>query len=594
MGLDHFQKKAVNFPLDKSLFVTAPPGYGKTHVLAERIKYIVENGEIKPPNKILALTFSNAAANEMKSRVSQQFSDLKDYVDIMNFHTLAYNMLKIYGNYVGVDRNFQIINEEVEYQFKKDFFNGLGWLQGPYDDQKYIPDYNNWYSQNFLAKIDMEPNHHEYEELEYRISNELNTSNQLNFDHILYKSILLLQSFPRIKDMFFNKYSFILADEFQDTNYIQYALFKEISVNSDGIKRDIFVVGDKKQAIMKFQGANPNNIEYLIEDFNCEELELKENHRTASNKIKNLTDKLRYGECETITDSFNVYSAIRPRNSSDVIDKINSALITKLKELKDCNINYEDICILFPQEKTPNELKKSLINEGIDFIQITDYNFRSINRKYPDLFKEILALIESHYNEGSVRKIVKNLIIKYYDDCSDDMVLNTIKNFSIKYDSPIYSGLEIWEKLQEFYNHIQIDIDWTKLIRTKVKGKVFLSTIHSAKGLEFKYVLLIGMVNYQIPHHSLCFLCNPYGNSSNVDISDSKDLFYVGVSRAMDDIFFFFSNQEYNSSGVIKKRKLSCVFEDIHDMLSFVDLYRGKEYDSSHKIIKKNLCKHNV
>lgn len=592
MGLDSFQKKAVTFPFDKSLFVTAPPGYGKTHVLAERIKYIVENGDIRPPHKILALTFSNAAANEMKSRVSQQFSDLKDYVDIMNFHTLAYNILKIYGNYVGVDRNFNIINEEAEFQFKKDFFDGLGWLEREYDDQKYITDYNNWYSQNFLAKIDVEPNHPKYKELKSKISSELNTSNQLNFDHILYKSIELLKSFPRIKNMLFNKYQVILADEFQDTNYIQYALFKEISINSNGVKKDIFVVGDKKQAIMKFQGANPKNIEYLIEDFNCVNYELKENHRTASSKIKNLTDKLRYGECETITDSFKVYSAIRQRTSSRVIRKINYTLINKIKELKDCTTNYEDICILFPQEKTPSELKKLLIDEGIDFIQITDYNFKSINRKYPDLFKEILALIENHYNEDSVRKIVKNLIERYYDDCGDDLVLKTIKNFSIKYDSPIYSGLKVWEKLQEFYNHIQIDIDWTRLIRSKVKGKVFLSTIHSAKGLEFNYVLLIGMVNYQIPHHSLCFVCNPYGNSSDVDINDSKDLFYVGVSRAMEDVFFFFSNQEYNSFGDIKKRKLSCVFEDINDMLTFVDVYTKKTYIYSDSKINRNVCKH--
>ncbi|WP_281773969.1 UvrD-helicase domain-containing protein [Methanobacterium formicicum] len=592
MGLDRFQEKAVTFPLDKSLFVTAPPGYGKTHVLSERIKYIVENGDIQPPNKILALTFSNAAANEMKSRVSQQFSDLKDYVDIMNFHTLAYNILKIYGNYVDVDRNFNIISEEVDFQFKRDFFDSLGWLKGEYDEQKYITDYNNWYSQNFLAKIDVEPNHPEYKELESKISSELNTSNQLNFDHILYKSIDLLKFFPRIKNMLFNKYQFILADEFQDTNYIQYSLFKEISINSNSIKRDIFVVGDEKQAIMKFQGANPKNIEYLIEDFNCASYELKENHRSASNKIKSLTDKLRYGDCDTISDLFKVYSAIKQVNSSEVIGKINSAVIDKINELKANNANYEDICILFPQEKTPEELKKSLIEEGINFIQITDYNFKSINKKYPELFREILALIENHYNEDSVRKIVKNIIRVYYDDCCDDLVLKTIKNFSTKYDSPIYAGLEVWEKLQEFYNHIQIDIDWTRLIRSKIKGKIFLSTIHSAKGLEFKYVLLIGMVNYQIPHHSLCFECNPYDNSNMVDTSDSKDLFYVGVSRAMDDIFFFFSNQGYNSSGDIKKRKLSCVFGDIKEMLTFVDVYSEKTYSYSDSKINRNLCKH--
>lgn len=592
MGLDRFQELAVTFDLDKSLFITAPPGYGKTFVLTERIKYIIEKEAIQPPNKILVLTFSNAAANEMKNRVKKQISELNDYVDIMNFHTLAYHLLKLYGNYVGIERNFKIINEEIEYQFKRKFFHDLGWLEGPYDDQKHINDYNSWYSQNFLASINTDPKYQKYIELEFKIRNELINKNQLNFDHILYKSLELLNSFPQIKDMFFNKYQFILADEFQDTNYIQYSLFKEISVNSESIKRSVFVVGDEKQAIMKFQGANPKNITYLIEDFNCTKHELKKNHRTASNKIKSLTDRLRYGNGEDIPYSFKVYSAIIQRTSSSVIQKMNTAVINKINELKDNDANYEDICVLFPQEKSPIELKKSLNNEGINFIQITDYNFKSINRKYSKLFKEILRLIDIHYNKDSVGKIVKNTINKFYADNADDLVLNTIKNFSTKYDSSTYSGLKIWERLQEFYNHIQIDIDWTKIIRSKVKRKIFLSTIHSVKGLEFKYVLMIGLVNYQIPHHSICHICDPYDESNRLDNSDSKDLFYVGVSRAIEDIFFFFGNQEYNSEGELKKRKLSCVFEDINDMLMFVDLYNEREYNSSQSKIKRILCKH--
>lgn len=87
MEIDKSQIEVISYPITKSVYVTAPAGYGKTHVMTERIKFLLKNSKIRPPNKLLALTFSNAAANEMKERVDTNISNSKQYLDIANFHT---------------------------------------------------------------------------------------------------------------------------------------------------------------------------------------------------------------------------------------------------------------------------------------------------------------------------------------------------------------------------------------------------------------------------------------------------------------------------------------------------------------------------
>jgi DNA helicase-2/ATP-dependent DNA helicase PcrA len=594
VAIDKSQEKVIYAPINQSFFITAPPGYGKTHVITERVKHIIESGNIMPPFKILALTFSNSAANEMKIRIKKEIPKADDYVDIMNFHTFAYYVLKMYGNNIGIDRDFTIITEEEEYQFKKKFFNDLGWLKKDFDDVKYINQgYDSWYSQNFLGNNNFDPEYLEYNELRLKIENELITKDHLNFNYILFRSLELFDTYPTLKDVFFNKYHIILADEFQDTNSPQYLLFKEIATNSDGNKRPVFVVGDKKQAIMGFQGASIENITKLIEDFDCNEHELTQNHRAASDKIKGLTDCLRNSTNVNI-DPVVMYSAIKSNSTKiNAVEKINREIVENILKMKDSGIKLEDICVLFPQEKSSIPLKKELNQQKIDFVLITDFNFKSINRNYSELFKEVLILIENHHDKNNVGTIVKQIIDKYYPDSDEDLVLKTIKNFSKKYCKINYPHSEVWEILQEFYNHLQMDIDWTNLLRSKTKGKLFLSTIHSVKGLEFDYILMVGIVNYQLPHSSICNICKPYNNFlPKLEVPESKNQFYVGVSRAITDILFFFGNQELNSNGVLKERKISCVFEDMKDLIRYINVYNDIEYDCNDARIKRFLCKH--
>ncbi len=589
MEIDTSQEGAIFQPIESSIFVTAPPGYGKTHVMTERIRYLISSKLINPPKKLLALTFSNAAANEMKDRIGINIPNSGTYLDIMNFHTLAYYILRTYGNYIGINRYFTILNEDEIFEFKKNYFKEiLADANNENENELYklISDYNSWYNKKFLQHKENEiENEKIFIELRRRICSKLITKDKLDFDHLLFHTIDLLKKFPVIKNYFFNKYVMILADEFQDTNHVQYLLFKEIATNSDGLKRNVFVVGDKKQAIMKFQGANPENIDLLIKDFECTELELHENHRTNSQKILAITKRLRNPE-------FNVDKGINYKMYiNDTVADENSKIIKIITGLIGKNVKLHDICILFPQFRTSNPIKKEFDQRSIDYIFINDYKFTSIACKYSKIFTEIKTHIDNQYNNESVNRIVRELInIHYKSQFKNDLILITIEKFSRVFDRGDYSSKEIWKRLQEFYNCLQMEIDWTELIRSNIKDKIFLSSIHGSKGLEFKYVLIMGVVNYRLPHHNLCWPCSDFKNEDKVDITEAKDLFYVGVSRAIKNVIFLFSKQDEQNLAQTN-RKISCVYSDILDLISFIDS-KDNEYGFEEEEVKKILCQH--
>lgn len=583
---DSSQQKAIYFPVNSSLFVTAPPGFGKTYVMTKRVEYLISKGCVKLPKKLLALTFSNAAANEMNNRLMKSNQNFEKYIDIMNFHTFSYNILRSYGNYIGLNRCFTLINEKIKKEFKVKYYSTSNIADIWNEESKFLYDYNDWYNKKYLQGKKEDPRYFEYEAIFEDLRSSINKNNinrnHIDFDHLLFKAIELLQSNKDIKNIFFNKYSIILADEFQDTNYVQYKLFKEIAINSFGQKKNVYVMGDKKQAIMKFQGANPENIDLLIKDFNCGVIELKQNHRTDSKQILNITNKLR-------DSSFSALKAEHIVYINETVEDEMSKIVENIYAFLKTNIKAHDICILFPQKKTSHPIKIKFEKEQIDYIDITDFKIDTIVEKYSKLIEEIEKYIENKYTKKSIKLIINELIIKYYSDQLNDIVLSTLKNFSIKFDKGYYSSIEVWKRLQEFYNHLQMEIDWTSLVRSDIKNKVYLSTIHGSKGLEFDYIFIVGLVNYRMPFFTSCMPCQDFNKPQRVDISEYEDLFYVGVSRAIKNIFFFFSKQDEQNLAQ-KNRKLSCVFSTILEPIKFIDSCNN-EYNCHHEKVEPILCK---
>lgn len=583
---DDSQLEAIYYPVDSSVFVTAPPGYGKTYVMTKRIEYLISEGAVKLPNKLLALTFSNAAADQMKKRIKTNIPRCENYIDVMTFHTFAYNLLRCYGNHVGLKRKFSILNEKNKRQYKITYYDLF--ISGTASDKwrdssDFLSDYNNWYNTKYLqnnAKYKV-TNEGIFEKLNNSIYEKLISDSNIDFDNLLFKCIELLETNETIRNLIFNKYSLILADEFQDTNHAQYTLFKQIAMNTVGEKKKVYVLGDKRQSIMRFQGANPENIDLLIQDFNCKPLELKINHRTDSENILTLTARLR-------NPSFAVSNPQHILYINDSVEEEMSKIISYISYLSKNDVKLHDICILFPHKATSYVLKKYLENEDIDFIDITDFKVDSICETYSELIIGIEQYINDKKSAGSVSSIINGLIQKYYYSEQNNIVLKTFRDFSRSFDGGNFSSLKTWERLQEFYNYFQMEIDWSNIIKSHVKNKLYLSTIHSSKGLEFDYVFMFGITHYRMPFFTKCFPCQDFKMPEIVDITESKDLFYVGVSRAMKDVIFFFSQQDEQNLDKTR-RKISCVFKEALDCLKFIDS-ADNEYHFEDEFVQSLLC----
>ena len=582
---DKSQLEVIHWPRTSSLFVTAPPGYGKTFVMTERIKFLISHSHMHPPKKILALTFSNAAANELKGRIKQNIRDYNKFIDVMTFHSLAYSILKTYGNYIGIDRDFSIVTEKSVKEFKTQYFRDYLRKRGERNGDKVydlIGDYDAWYKKKFIRLVE-EHNSSEYlfSDLKTNLDKRFIQKNSLNFDNLLFKSIELLTKFPSIKDAYFSKYEMIFVDEFQDTNYIQYALLKKIALKSPTENRIIFAVGDKKQAIMKFQGADPENIDLLIADFKCQEKELKINHRTDSQAILIITQKLRDISIKIPNDiKFKTYIF-------DNVDQEANRIVEIIRQLSDSDTKLHEICILCPQIKTIVPIKNKFQEQKIDCFVLSDFKFDSISNEYAQIFDDFEKLISNQYNKESVNGIFIRLARKYYPEKHEDPVLTQLEKFTLKFDSEEKKRIEVWKRIQEYCNFLQMEIDWANLVQTQIKNKVFLSTIHSSKGLQFPYIFMIGIVDFRLPHTTSCFPCGSYNKTEDVDLTEAEDLFYVGISRTIKEVIFFYSRQD--EQNLVKKRKMSCLFAPIVEMMQFIDS-DGKDYSIKDPRIQGLFC----
>jgi len=535
--------------------------------MTERIKFLLSKGQIQSPKKILALTFSNAAANELKERIQQQIQNSNRYIDVMTFHTLAYSILKTYGNYIGLDRNFSIINEKTIADFKLRYFRTYLTKIGEHNSDKIydlIKEYNDWYKKKFIQQInEHNTSEHLFSDLKTKIDEKFISKEKLNFDNLLFKSLELLKAVPLIREAYFSKYEMHFVDEFQDTNLIQYLLFKQIAYKNSSEKRVIFAVGDKRQAIMKFQGADPRNIDLLIKDFNCIKKELEINHRTDSPAILSITKKLRDYNLQTHPDiKFQLHI-------HKTIDNESEKIIEKIRDLSKCGTKFHDICILCPQTKTIIPLKKNLTKNNIEYFVLNDFKYDSISTEYEKIFEIFEDLVRKKYNRESVTEIFKRLVKIHFPGKTNDPVIKNLENFSLQFDTEDKRKTEVWVRIQEYCNFLQMEIDWTKFVKTQIQNKVFLSTIHGSKGLEFPYVFMVGIVDFRLPHATSCIPCSSFKKTEDVDITESEDLFYVGISRSVKDVIFFYSVQDEQNS--IKSRKISCLFSPLFEMMQIID-----------------------
>lgn len=395
--LNKMQQEAIH-TLEEKVLVVAGAGTGKTTVLTERIMFLLRLGVSE--KNIYAFTFTNKAANEMKERIQTKLNKDID-LNISTFHSYFYSILRIFPEYIGFERGIQVLDEEDKKQVIKQIIKEHNIKM---DDKVLI---------TLISKI---KNYVEYDPLSVEEQLHLNKTfieyqetlrryNKLDFDDILYYFKDLLDTSSFIREALQDECKYILVDECQDTNKIQYEIIKILSQKH----QNLYMVGDPDQLIYTFRGSNIDNINDFILNENAQVIKLEENYRSTTsilsaansviNKNTNRVDKTLYTN-NTINDIQVIY-----RNLSNNYDEA-QYLRLLIEKLIQQGYQYKDMAVLYRNNYLSPPIEKELIQSKIPFIIYGGYPFFK--------HKEIKTLI-SYYR----------FIHNPKDDISFDYIINT-------------------------------------------------------------------------------------------------------------------------------------------------------------------------
>lgn len=641
-NLNDNQLSAILYNEGPSIIV-AGAGVGKTKVITHKIAYLIAGLKVQS-EKILAVTFTNKAAKEMKSRVIQLLNDNNAKVKIFTYHGLCAYILRKEIHNLNFNNNFNIIDNIDKKQILKDIYNYDFNIKAEASEIKLLISFISQWKNSNLTKEDIIQDFNEAKEWilrakvyeRYQEYQRLNSC--LDFDDLLLTVAKLFQEFSEIAEKWQNKFDFVLVDEFQDTNKIQY----EILLNLVAKHKNFTVVGDPDQTIYTWRGANINLILKFTEKFpDAKTFILNQNYRSTT-KILNVANSLidkneqRINKNLFTTNDFgtdiNVYHA---ENSNQEANWV--ANVTKKISLKE-NIKLNQIAVLYRNNYLSKDLEQAFINHNLNYRMIGSFKFferkeikdilaylkiiawndnismiRILNTipkigpktiqqlldkanenkltlsEYLFLFQHnltnnhkiylqpVINLITDFKNKikqlTSLNKMVFDLLqeTNYLKKLKDNFETERIENIKqlltqlLEYDNKNknFQGSELLTNfLQEISLYTDLDED------NKLEAVNFM-TIHSAKGLEFDVVFIIGINEGILP--GINNLSNNLSKKEINKLEEERRLFYVAITRAKK--FLFLSSASGFSYVLNKNRFPSRFFQELDlQYLKFISM----------------------
>ena len=409
--LNEAQKKAV-LKIDGPSMVIAGAGSGKTRVLTYKIVHLIKNGI--DPFEILALTFTNKAAREMKFRISSMIGDGESKnIWMGTFHSIFAKILRFEAHKIGFTSDFTIYDIQdserlissiiKEMNLDKDSYRSKTIRNRISSLKNSFISVNAYFSNSDLTESDNLSRRPKTGEIYKEYTDRLIKSNSMDFDDLLLKTNELLNNFPEVLAKYQEKFKYILVDEYQDTNYSQYLIVKSLADKY----QNFCVVGDDAQSIYSFRGANINNIINFRKDYDDVEVyRLEQNYRStkyivnaANSVIDNNKNKIHK---EVWTDNEFGNKIQITSNPSDIAEaRLISQKILSLIKLEN---NYQDFVILYRTNAQSRVIEDSLRNSGIPYKIYGGVSF--YNRKE---IKDVLAylrLLVNDNDEESLKRII--------------------------------------------------------------------------------------------------------------------------------------------------------------------------------------------
>ena len=586
-NLNTNQKKAV-MHVDGPCLVLAGAGSGKTKVLTTRIAHLVDKG-INSSN-ILAITFTNKASKEMKERLNKMLEH--NYAFVGTFHSFGVRIIRENYEALGLDRNFTILDSDdvlmVIKRIMKEKLIDIKEIAPTYVRNRISYIKNEMLSAGELNSLFNTAVERQVLDIYYEYCNILKKNNSVDFDDLLLLPVKLFKENKLILDKYQDKYKYILIDEYQDTNEVQYKMSKLLADKYN----NIFVVGDPNQSIYKFRGANFRNILNFEKDYKgVEVVALSENYRSTNNILKIANSVIKNNIERKDNPLFSSKGeGVKSKYLRAYDAKHEITLITsEIKKLLNDGYDYSDIGILYRTNTMSRLAEECLISSNIPYKIVGSFYF--YNRKEIKDLLSYLKLILNNNDDISLRRVInvpkrgigatsvsklgdkakdmdlsmfdaidsgkeldfKNMINSIIDESDSvslteliDLILNKSGMLTeLKNENTMEADLRI-EYLMEFKSitaafeertgsgSLADFLEEVSLIADMSEHKDFddvvtLMTVHSAKGLEFKVVFLIGMEEGIFPH-SNSFL-------EKDGLEEERRLCYVGVTRAMELLY---------------------------------------------------------
>ncbi len=404
-GLNERQAEAV---LHKNgpLLVLAGAGSGKTRVLTTSIANLIENEGINPRN-ILAITFTNKAANEMKDRVASLLNMDVSHLWIGTFHSICARILRMNIEKIGYSSNFTIYDTNDQRTLLKEIINDLGNKDNisVRDAQNLISSLKNKsISPSEFLKIDeYYRNQNEYYEI-YRLYEKRKYEyNSLDFDDLIEKVLELFKKDQQVLEYYQKKFEYVFVDEYQDTNASQYELIKYFG----GYHKNVIVVGDADQSIYSFRGADISNILNFEKDFeDAKVIKLEQNYRSTSNILNTANsliennierkDKNLWTDNDTGDEVIYKNTSVESEESKFVVDEI--------KSLINSGYSYSDIAILYRTNAQSRSFEETLMKNLIDYKVIGGLKF--YDRKEIKDLVSYLKIIVNPKDDVALKRII--------------------------------------------------------------------------------------------------------------------------------------------------------------------------------------------
>lgn len=573
--LNKEQQKAV-MKTDGPMIILAGAGSGKTRVITYKVAYLIKQGV--DPYHILAITFTNKAANEMKERIEKFLSNsqLSTFTSqlptVSTFHSLCAKILRIDGQYIGIPRNFIIYDTQDQIDAVKDAMQKLGLSIKEYKPSSILATISQ--AKNELLTPDEYKQYARghFQEIAGSVyviyQSILKENGALDFDDLLLKTVELFVKNQGVLEKYQRKFQYVLVDEYQDTNHAQYRLTKMLSY----AHKNICVVGDFSQSIYSWRGADFQNLEKLKNDFpGVLTFSLSQNYRSTQKILDAASSVITKNTTHPVLslwtenkggEDVKLYEARNEQNEAEFI----------IEQIK--NSQLSDIAVLYRTNAQSRVLEEVFLHHGIPYVLVGGTRFYE-RKEIKDVLC-YLRLLENSKDTVSYKRAEKlgigrlQKFINFkdaFDQLTDkktiailDRVLKETGYLSL-YDEKDEEDRQRLENIKELRS---VAIEFPKLpeflenvalveqeypsasLRTSMpdgsinsdeqkKDAVTFMTLHAAKGLEFPLVFMVGMEEGLFPHSRSLM--------EKSELEEERRLCYVGMTRAKEKLFLTYARR---------------------------------------------------